>query len=332
MLDHISLGVTDLHRATVFYDALFRPLGFVRVWSSETSVGYGMAGSDDRFALKARPGAASPGAGFHLAFVARSREGVIEAHRAALLSGGASDGEPGLRPQYGPGYFAAFLRDPDGHAVEVVCHEPETKPGVSTERALRELLGEPTELVRAKVARRLNALTKKFIEASPFLCLATSDDAGNLDVSPRGDPVGFVTIVNDETLLIPERPGNRIADSLSNILRNPHVGLLFFIPGVGDTFRVNGRATLTTDVQLLQPCAVEGRTPKIGILVHIELAFTHCSKAFLRSSFWDPSRYVDRATLPTAGEIHKELAGGHFDAEAYDAERAARYARREGFY
>ena len=209
---------------------------------------------------------------------------------------------------------------------------PLTSATIAPEAALRDLIGEPTELVCSKISDRLNSLTRKFIERSPFLCLGTADENGSCDVSPRGDPAGFVRILDDRTLLIPERPGNRIADSLRNILRNPHVALLFVIPGVSDTFRVNGRAILTTDQALLAPCTVEGKTPKLGILVDIESAYTHCSKAFLRSQLWDPARFVDRSELPTSGAIHRELAGEDFDAEKYDAERAARYARREGFY
>ena len=203
---------------------------------------------------------------------------------------------------------------------------------IETEAALLALLGEPLEVVRAKVSDRLNALTRTFVERSPFVLLATSDRDGQCDVSPRGDPAGFVRILDDRTLLLPERPGNRLADSLRNVLANPRVGLLFVVPGVGDTFRVNGRATLTTDAALLAPSAVEGKTPKLGILVDVEAAFTHCSKAFLRSSLWDPARFVDRAELPTSGAIQKAVAGGDFDAASYDAERALRYARREGFY
>lgn len=204
---------------------------------------------------------------------------------------------------------------------------------IETEAALRELIGTPTEIVCAKLSDRLNPLTRPFITGSPLVCLATCDAAGNLDVSPRGDPRGFVQILDDTTLLVPERPGNRIADSLRNILVNPRVGLLFVIPGVGDTFRVNGRATLVTDRALLEPCAVEGKVPALGILVDIEAAYTHCSKAFIRSSFWDPAGFVDRASLPSSGEILKVLqADDTFDAEKYDEERAGRYARREGFY
>lgn len=209
---------------------------------------------------------------------------------------------------------------------------PLTSATIESEPALRALLGDPTPIVCAKVSDRLNSLTRQFIERSPFLCLASSAADGTCDVSPRGDPAGFVRILDERTLLVPERPGNRLADSLRNILHNPHVGLLFFVPGVPDTFRVNGRATLTTDPALLEPCAVEGKVPRLGILIDIEQAYTHCSKAFLRSDFWNPARFIDRAELPSSGQIHKELAGPDFDADGYDRARAARYARREGFY
>ena len=207
-----------------------------------------------------------------------------------------------------------------------------TSRTIEDEPSLRALLGEPTAIVCAKVSDRLNPLTRHLIERSPFLCLATSDASGRCDVSPRGDPTGFVRILDARTLLVPERPGNRLADSLRNIVQNPRVGLLFIIPGVGDSFRVNGRATLTDDPALLAPCAVENRVPRLGILVDIESAYTQCSKAFLRSHLWDPARFLDRAALPTNGEIHRALQGEGFDAAAYDTERAARYGRRDGFY
>jgi PPOX class probable FMN-dependent enzyme len=207
-----------------------------------------------------------------------------------------------------------------------------TSQTIDDEPALRALLGEPLPLTCAKVANRILATTRPFIERASILFLATSGPDGTCDVSPRGDPTGFVRILDDRTLLLPERPGNRLADSLRNVLFNPHVGLLFVIPGVTDTFRVNGRATLTTDRALLEPCAVEGKVPRLGILIDVEEAFTHCSKAFLRSDFFNPARFVDRAELPTNGQIHKELAGEGFDAAGYDEARAARYARREGFY
>jgi PPOX class probable FMN-dependent enzyme len=150
-------------------------------------------------------------------------------------------------------------------------------------------------------------------------------------VSPRGDPPGFVRVLDERTLLLPDRPGNKLADSLRNVLRNPHVGLLFLVPGVGDTLRVNGRATLVTDEDLLAPCAVEGKVPKLGLRIEVDEVFTHCSKAFLRARLWDPETFVDRSALPSSGEVHRSL-NPDFDAERYDAERAERYARREGFY
>ena len=207
-----------------------------------------------------------------------------------------------------------------------------TTATIDTEAALRELLGEPSPLVCAKVRDRLDPLTRQFIERAPFVCLATADAAGNCDVSPRGGAPGFVQILDEQTLLVPDRPGNRLADSLRNIIQNPYVGLLFVIPGVSDTFRVNGRATLTTDAGLLAPCAIEGKAPRLGILVDIEAAYTQCSKAFLRSQLWDPTGYIDRAELPSNGQILRALQGDQVDAATYDAERAERYARREGFY
>ena len=202
---------------------------------------------------------------------------------------------------------------------------------IRDEEELRRLLGEPSDLVRAKVGDRLNELTRQFVDRSPFVLLATSAPDGTCDVSPRGDPPGFVRVLDGQTLLLPERPGNRLADSLRNILANPRVGLLFVVPGVGDTLRVNGRATLVTDDELLAPSAVDGKVPKLGILVDADEVFTHCSKAFLRSQLWDPGRYVERSELPSSGEIHRRRDPS-FDAESYDAERAKRYARREGFY
>jgi len=202
---------------------------------------------------------------------------------------------------------------------------------IADETALRDLLGEPADVVRSKVADRLTALTRQFVDRSPFVLLATSAPDGSCDVSPRGDPPGFVRVLDERTLLLPERPGNRLADSLRNILRNPHVGLLFVIPGVGDTLRVNGRAQLVTGPELLEPCAVEGKVPKLGLVIEVDEAFTHCSKAFLRAQLWDPERFVDRSELPSSGEILRSL-DPDFDAETYDAERAERYRRREGFY
>ncbi|MFO0748227.1 MAG: pyridoxamine 5'-phosphate oxidase family protein [Myxococcota bacterium] len=203
---------------------------------------------------------------------------------------------------------------------------------IDHEDDLRALLGAPTALVQAKVVPRLNALTRQFIERSPFMCLATSDADGRCDVSPRGDPRGFVRILDDRTLLVPDRPGNRLADSLRNILANPHVGLLFLVPGVTDSFRVNGRATLTTDPALLADSSVEGKPPRLGILVDVDEAYTQCSKALLRSDLWNPEHHIDRDALPSNGQIFASVCEPGFDADDYDRQRAERYARRDGFY
>ncbi len=193
------------------------------------------------------------------------------------------------------------------------------------------MIGSTTPVVQSKISDSLNDLTRQFIERSPFMLLATSSTDGTCDVSPRGDPAGFVHILDERTLLVPERPGNKLADSLRNVLDNPHVGLLFLIPGVGDTLRVNGRAALTTDATLLEPLAVEGKTPKLGLLVEVDEVFTHCSKAFIRSDLWNPERHIERSELPSQGEILHSL-NSTVDADQYDVERAERYARREGIY
>jgi len=203
---------------------------------------------------------------------------------------------------------------------------------IVSEEQLRDAIGTPTELIAAKVADRLNDLTRQFIERSPFVCIATADPDGGLDVSRRGDPAGFVRILDERTLLLPERPGNRIADSLANLLVDPRIALLFLIPGVGDTFRVNGRGVIVDDPELLAPSAVEGKIPRLGILVSIEQAYTHCPKALIRSELWNPERHIDRSELPSPGEIMRSVADPQLNADEYDRERAERYARREGLY
>ena len=198
---------------------------------------------------------------------------------------------------------------------------------------LREILGgEPTPVVASKISDRLNHLTRQFIERSPFVCLGTASPEGGLDVSPRGDPAGFVRILDERTLLIPDRPGNRIADTLTNLLEDPRIALLFLLPGVGDTFRVNGTAEIIDDPELLADSEVEGKLPKLGLLVFIEEAYTQCPKALIRSELWNPERHIDRSELPRTGEILRLLNDPSFDVEQYERERTTRYARREGLY
>jgi PPOX class probable FMN-dependent enzyme len=204
---------------------------------------------------------------------------------------------------------------------------------ITSEEDLRELVGgAPADVVVSKLADRLNDLTRQFVERSPFVCIATGRPDGGLDVSPRGDPAGFVRVLDERTLLLPDRPGNRLADTLTNLLADPRVALLFLIPGVGDSFRVNGRGRIVEDAELLEASAVDGKVPKLGIVIEIEEAYTQCSKALIRSELWNPERHIDRSELPSSGEILRSLNDPEFDAERYDRERAERYARGEGLY
>lgn len=205
---------------------------------------------------------------------------------------------------------------------------------ITDEQELRAIVGSPVkpEQLYAKISDRLNALTRQLIERSPYVCVATVDPDGGLDVSPRGDPPGFVRVLDEHTLLLPERPGNRIADTLRNLLADPRIALLFLVPGVGDAFRVNGTAAITDDRALLEPCAVAGRVPKLGLVISIQEAYTHCSKASIRSELWNPERHIEREQLPGPGAILRSLIGPEFDAEEYDRARAERYSRGEGLY
>jgi PPOX class probable FMN-dependent enzyme len=201
------------------------------------------------------------------------------------------------------------------------------------EAQLREVLGgEPARLIREKIADRLNPLTRQFVERSPFVVVASGRPDGGLDVSPRGDPAGFVRILDERTLLLPDRPGNKLADTLTNLLADDRIALLFLIPGVNDTFRVNGRARIVDDPELLAASKVEGKVPQLGILVEVEEAYTQCPKAFLRSDLWNPERHIDRSELPSQGEILRAGADPNLDVEEYEAARNERYRRREGFY
>lgn len=203
---------------------------------------------------------------------------------------------------------------------------------VEAESELRGLIGSPSPLVAGKVADRLNDIFRRYIEASPFVCVATSSGDGRLDVSPRGDPAGFVRILDERTLLIPERPGNRIADTLTNVLDSGRIALLFLVPGVGETLRVNGSAVLVDDAELLAPSAVEGKPPKLGILVTVEEAYTQCSKAFIRSDLWNADKHASPKTMPTTGQMLKAVSDPTLDVDQYERERAERYRRREGLY
>lgn len=167
------------------------------------------------------------------------------------------------------------------------------------EAALRALYPPTHTLAALKSLGILDPHAREFIRRSPFLTIGTQNRDGRADVSPRGDPAGFVQVLDDRTLAIPDRPGNNRLDTLSNILANPNIGLLFLVPGFDDTLRINGTAALSTDPQLLQGMAINDRVPVLAIVVTVSEVFLHCAKAFRRSRLWDPEARQDRKAMPT---------------------------------
>ena len=177
----------------------------------------------------------------------------------------------------------------------------------------------PVPASTVKEVARITPHYRALIEASPFAALATSGPEG-LDCSPRGDKPGFVRIIDETTLAMPDRRGNNRIDSLRNIVRDPRVALLFLIPGSGTTFRVNGRAVVSTDADLLASFAVEDHAPRSVILITVETAYFQCARAVVRSELWNPARHVDPKTLPTPGQILATLSAGEVGGRAYDEE------------
>ncbi|CAO3398981.1 pyridoxamine 5'-phosphate oxidase family protein [Azospirillum palustre] len=189
--------------------------------------------------------------------------------------------------------------------------------------ALEALYGEPAGPSIAKEVPALTPGYRALIEASPFFVLATSGTDG-LDASPRGDEAGFVRVADDCTLLIPDRRGNNRIDSLRNILADPRVGLLFLVPGLNETLRVNGRAVIDTDPALCESFAVDGKAPKSVLVVTIEAVFFQCARALLRSRLWDPAVQIERRSLPSAGALLAEASAGREGGDAYDRSLAER--------
>ena len=179
---------------------------------------------------------------------------------------------------------------------------------IATESELRALFAAPGRLATLKQLDWLDHNCRRFIELSPFVCLATSRTNGLADNSPRGDAPGFVQVLDERTLLLPDRPGNNRLDSMVNIIHNPNVGLLFFVPGVTETLRVNGRARLVTTPDLLARFEVRGRRPKVVILVEVAEAFLHCSKALIRSRLWQEDAKMERQALPSLGRMIADAA------------------------
>ena len=176
---------------------------------------------------------------------------------------------------------------------------------------LRKLYGEPNLRSANKVLPKLDEHCQTFIDLSPFCILGTAAADGSADCSPKGDAPGFVKVLDDETLLVPDRTGNNRVDSMSNIVENPNVSLIFFVPGMNETLRVNGQATITTDTTILRPLAVNDKTPKSGLVIKVDEIFLHCAKALMRSKLWDPERHIDRKSFPSLRRILSDQTGLH---------------------
>lgn len=185
-----------------------------------------------------------------------------------------------------------------------------TSEGLTTHWELRARYGSVHALAAKKVLPRLDRHCRAFIALSPFVVLGTSDAEGRQDVSPRGDAPGFVTVLDDRTLAIPDRMGNRRVDSLSNVLANPHAGLLFLVPGVDETLRVNGRAQVSTDPELLAALSLKGKPALSALVVEVEEAFLHCGRAVSRGRLWDPACRIERRSLPSLNRMVEEQIAG----------------------
>ncbi|OOE13142.1 pyridoxamine 5'-phosphate oxidase family protein [Fictibacillus arsenicus] len=193
------------------------------------------------------------------------------------------------------------------------------KECITSQEELRNMLGSPSLRGQNKVISTIDEHCKEFIGKSPFLVLATSDAAGNCDSSPRGDAPGFVYVLDNQHLIIPDRPGNKRVDSMFNIIENPRVGLLFLIPGMGETLRINGEATIIRDEDILEKMAVNGKAPLLGIVVKVEQCFMHCGKALKRSGLWEPEMWPAKEELPNPAKIladHVNLPGMTADVVA----------------
>jgi PPOX class probable FMN-dependent enzyme len=191
---------------------------------------------------------------------------------------------------------------------------------ISTHEALRDLVGEAGERTNKKILGYIDEHARTLITHSPFCLLATSAPDGSCDVSPRGDPAGSVLVLDDKTLVLADRPGNKLVDSFRNILDNPHAGLLFIIPGMNETLRVNGRATIVSDAPFFDDLMVKGKRPQLAIVIEVRELFMHCAKAFLRSSLWQPETWPERSELPTLGRILRDQLSLATTADQLDAD------------
>lgn len=199
---------------------------------------------------------------------------------------------------------------------------------ISSEEGLRALHHPPMSRASDKVLDHIDKHCRRVIELSPF-CVVASQGGNGADVSPRGDPPGFVRVLDERTLLVPDRVGNNRLDVMCNLLVNSRIGLLFLVPGVAETLRVNGTARITDDARVLELSAVQGRAPKVGLVVHVEEAFLHCAKALNRSALWDVSRHTDRAALPSYADMLRDHVTGLTEAEN---QRQSKVMEERGLY
>jgi len=196
---------------------------------------------------------------------------------------------------------------------------------IRTREALRAIVGAGIPGLELKNGNALNSFAVDFLRRSPFLVLSTSDAAGNLDASPKGDGPGFVLVEDERTLAIPDRPGNKLVYGHLNILENPKVGVLFLIPGTPETLRVNGTAELTAEPELLQRLAARGKPAVLAIRIHVQECFFHCAKAFLRSQLWQPDSWPERHAVSFGRMFSKQVGADENAARAIDAAVAADY-------
>lgn len=190
---------------------------------------------------------------------------------------------------------------------------------ITSRDQLRSLFGETHDVAVRKELKAIDAHARRFIERSPFVFIGSQDASGNADVSPKGDRPGFVRVLDDRTLALPDRPGNNRLDTWTNVLENPAVGLIFLIPGMNETLRVNGTARLTTDSDLRARLHVDGRPALAVLIVAVREVYMHCAKAFIRSKLWMPDTWPDRKAMPTLGRILKDQASLPASAEECDA-------------
>ena len=195
-----------------------------------------------------------------------------------------------------------------------------TRQNVTDGAKLTEIIGAPKPDIATKEMTALDTHCRHFISLCPFLCISTANSDGNQDISPRGDPAGFVRVLDDKTILIPDRKGNRRVDTMRNILENPNVGLIMMLPGVEEVLRINGKAKLTEDSSMLRASAVNDSVPAMGIIVKIDDVFFHCAKAIIRSKLWDPETPIKRDQFPTYGEIVRDQRAPDGDPVAINAD------------